>query len=161
VTEPLDAVIGLGSNMGDRVGTLRRAVHALARRMTVVARSRLYETEPVGPPQPDFLNAAVRVLFVGKPLELLSVLSGIEAALGRDRAREVRWGPRTLDLDVLWIADTRVDDERLAVPHPRLRERAFALRPLLDVAPDAIDPWTGERYTLPRWCDVRPFAGEL
>jgi 2-amino-4-hydroxy-6-hydroxymethyldihydropteridine diphosphokinase len=158
----LDAVVGLGSNVGDRLATLRRAVRALERRMEIVARSRVYETEPVGPPQPDYLNAAVRVHFGGEPLALLDVLSGIEAALGRDRASEVRWGPRTLDLDVLWIAGRRVDEERLVVPHPRLAERAFALRPLLDVAPDATDG-TGTRYLLPPDAErlARVFSSDL
>lgn len=99
--------------------------------------SRVYETAPVGgPEQGAFLNAAIAVEWEGEPLALLEALQEIERALGRTRA--VRWGPRTIDLDVLWIEGGRtVRDERLVVPHPRLSERAFAARPLLDVAPDA------------------------
>jgi 2-amino-4-hydroxy-6-hydroxymethyldihydropteridine diphosphokinase len=99
--------------------------------------SRVYETAPVGgPEQAAFLNAAIAVEWGGDPLALLDVLQGIERDLGR--TRDVLWGPRTIDLDVLWIeSGVTIDHERLVVPHPRLRERAFAVRPLLDVAPDA------------------------
>lgn len=98
--------------------------------------SRVYETAPVGgPEQGPFLNAAIAVAWEGEPIALLDVLQEIERALRR--TRETRWGPRTIDLDVLWIDGVEVADDRLVVPHPRLRERAFALRPLLDVAPDA------------------------
>jgi 2-amino-4-hydroxy-6-hydroxymethyldihydropteridine diphosphokinase len=130
-------IIGLGSNVGDRLATLRAAVRAIAEKAPVTRTSRVYETAPVGgPEQAAFLNAAVAVEWEGEPLRLLDVLQGIEHDLGR--TRDVRWGPRTIDLDVLWIEDgTTVDDPRLVVPHPRLRERAFAVRPLLDVAPDA------------------------
>jgi 2-amino-4-hydroxy-6-hydroxymethyldihydropteridine diphosphokinase len=100
-----------------------------------------------GPPQPEYLNAAVLLAFDGAPLELLDALLAIEARLGRVRAE--RWGPRTIDLDLLWIDGVAVEDARLEVPHPRLRERAFALVPLLEVAPEARDPRTGVRYVAP------------
>lgn len=128
---------------------------------SIVARSRLYETAPIGPDQPDYLNAAVLLDTALSPLELLDDLRGIEASLGRDRAREGRWGPRTLDLDMLWIADTCVEEERLTVPHPRLHERAFAVMPLLDVAPAARDPRTGVIYAAPDGQDVRVMAEAL
>ena len=129
-------VVGLGSNLGDRLATLRGA---LARIERVTRVSRVYETDPIGGPlQPPFLNAAVLVDWRADPLLLLDRLQHIEVTLGRDRTREVRWGPRTLDLDILWIDDgTRIDLPRLVVPHPRLAERAFAVLPLLDVAPHA------------------------
>jgi len=115
--------------------------------LPVVSRSRVYETEPVGgPPQPLYLNAAAALDFEGEPLALLEALLALERDFGR--VRGVRNGPRTLDLDLLWIPGRSVAHERLVVPHPRLHERAFALAPLLDVAPDAADPRTGRRYAL-------------
>lgn len=149
-------VIGLGANLGDRLETLREAVRRMAALSgTILARSRLYETAPIGPDQPDYLNASVLLDTALAPLALLDELRRIEASLGRDRARELRWGPRTLDLDVLWIAETCVDLERLTVPHPRLHERAFAVLPLLDVVPSARDPRTGATYVVPEGQDVR------
>jgi 2-amino-4-hydroxy-6-hydroxymethyldihydropteridine diphosphokinase len=139
------AVVGLGSNVGDRAAHLRAAVVAIGRIAVLEARSGVYETAPVGgPPQGDFLNAAVRVSTTLSPLALLDELLRIERALGR--VRRERWGPRVIDLDVLWIEGTVVDDPRLVVPHPRLRERAFALVPLLEVAPGAVDPQTGREF---------------
>jgi 2-amino-4-hydroxy-6-hydroxymethyldihydropteridine diphosphokinase len=137
-------VVGLGSNLGDRRGTLASAVAQLARLGRVQAVSRCYETEAVGAPGPRYLNAAVLLESPLEPPALLDALLGIEAAHGRER-RE-RWAPRTLDLDVLWIDGLACSDERLTVPHPALASRSFALLPLLDVAPEAIDPATGARY---------------
>ncbi len=116
---------------------MSEAVRRIAPHARILGVSRVYETDPVGgPEQPAFLNAAVALAWEGEPLALLDVLQRIEHELGR--VRDVRWGPRTIDLDVLWIeGGVRIDDPRLVVPHPRLHERAFALRPLLDVAPDA------------------------
>ena len=110
--------------------------------MTAV--SSLYETPPVGPPQPMFLNAAVALTTELDPPGLLLALLSIEQRLGR--VRRERWGPRTLDLDILWNAGMRWDTPELTVPHPELRRRAFALRPLLDVAPRATDPRDGTAY---------------
>lgn len=140
----LRAVIGLGSNLGDKLEHLRAAVRALRKIAKVERLSRVYETEPVGPPQPVYLNAAVLLTYEGSPDELLEALLGTERALGRER-RE-KWGPRTIDLDVLWIDGVALETERLVVPHPHLTARAFALRPLADVAPEAIDPETGRSY---------------
>lgn len=141
-------VVGLGSNLGDRVEALRQARLEIHRAVSVEATSRVYETAPVGgPPQGEFLNAAVLLLHEGSPSELMALLLEIERRLGR--ARGPRWGPRKIDLDVLWIEGAFVDTESLTVPHPRLKERAFAVAPLLDLAPDACDPKTGERYTVP------------
>ena len=149
----LNAVVGFGANLGDRLAAMRAALTALAAVARVERTSHVYETAPVGPPQPPYLNAAVLVAWEGSPEALLDALLAIEAALGRVRGAE-RFGPRTLDLDVLWIEGLAVDGERLVVPHPRLRERAFAVVPLLEVAPDARDPRTGERYVAPAG-DVR------
>jgi 2-amino-4-hydroxy-6-hydroxymethyldihydropteridine diphosphokinase len=142
--EPLDAVIGLGSNLGERGASLELGAAGLAEFGSIVGRSFVYETAPVGPPQPHFLNAAVRLRTELAPGQLMAALLEIERRAGRER-RE-RWGPRTLDLDLLWIRGRCVQEPSLVVPHPRLHERAFALLPLLDVAPDAADPRTGQAY---------------
>jgi 2-amino-4-hydroxy-6-hydroxymethyldihydropteridine diphosphokinase len=142
------AVVGLGSNLGDRLGILRAALADLGRLAGAVKASSVYLTAPVGgPPQPDYMNAAALVDFDGEPEALLSAMLGIEAKLGRVRGE--RNGPRTIDLDLLWIEGVVVDSAHLTVPHPRLRERAFALVPMLEVAPDAVDPTTGETYVAP------------
>jgi 2-amino-4-hydroxy-6-hydroxymethyldihydropteridine diphosphokinase len=141
----LDAVIGLGANIGSPEGALRRAIAELARIGSLTAVSPLYRSAPVGgPPQPDFLNAAARLLYRGDVEGLLREAHRIEQLAGRER-RE-RWGPRTLDLDILWISGVSVHREGLHVPHARLRERAFALQPMVDVAPDAADPADGTAY---------------
>lgn len=144
LSAPIDVVLGLGSNVGDRAETLRRAVRAFGELGDVRALSHVYETPPVGPPQPDFLNAAVRMLTPLSPRELLKRLLDIERAAGRER--RVRWGPRTLDVDILWIFGRSIVETDLRVPHAELHQRVFALRPLLDVAPEAIDPVTGTAY---------------
>ncbi len=141
----MDCVIGMGANLGDRWRALRLAVLGLGDLGTITAISAVYETDPVGgPPQPSYLNAAVGLRTRRGPVELLVALLEIERAAGRER--RVRWGPRTLDLDLLWIRDLAVRAPGLEVPHPRLAARAFALVPLLDVAPVALDPWTGVTY---------------
>lgn len=145
----LRVVVGFGSNLGDRLVTMRRALSELARIARIEATSHVYATAPVGPPQPEYLNAAARVAWDGSPEELLAALLGVEASLGRVRMAGERYGPRTIDLDVLWIDGEVVDTPALTVPHPRLRERAFAVVPLLEVWPAAVDPRTGERYVPP------------
>lgn len=141
-------MVGLGANLGDKLGAMRAALAELARVAAVERVSRVYATAPVGgPPQPDYFNAAARVAFEGEPEALLDALLAIEARLGRVRAE--RNGPRTIDLDVLWIEGVAHESARLEVPHPRLRERAFALVPLLEVAPGARDPRSGETYAAP------------
>lgn len=136
-------VIGLGSNLGDREGAIASAIERLGAdpAMRVVAVSPLYESEPAGgPPQGDYLNAAVLVETDLAGREILERALAIERSLGRVRPSPVAWGPRTMDLDVLWIEGEVITEPGLDVPHPRLTERPFALRPLLDVAPDARDP---------------------
>ena len=130
------AVVGLGANLGDRLATLKAALEGLARIATIERVSRVYATAPVGgPPQPDYLNAAVLIEVESRPRELLHSLLAIESTLGR--VRRERNGPRVIDLDVLWIEGVVVKSEELEVPHPRLKERAFALVPMLEVAPGA------------------------
>jgi 2-amino-4-hydroxy-6-hydroxymethyldihydropteridine diphosphokinase len=141
----LDCVLGLGSNLGNRQGYLREAVRQLQRHAQITAISALYETAPVGPEQPDYLNAALRVRTALEPSALLELQLSIERGLGRERV--TRWGPRTLDLDLLFIAGRTVDRLGLVVPHRELCRRAFALLPLLDVMPDAADPLSGQRYS--------------
>ena len=126
------AFLGLGSNLGDRRATLRRAVGAIPE---VVAVSPVYETEPVGgPEQGPFYNIVVELETNRDPRQLLELCRELERAA--ERTREIRWGPRTLDVDVLLVDDLTVDDEDLAVPHPRMAGRNFVMVPLLDLAPD-------------------------
>jgi len=146
------AYLGLGSNLGDRLAHLQHAVDALSAvdGIDVVAVSRVYETAPVGgPAQDDFLNA---VLAVDTSLEPAALLAAAQAAeQGEQRVRTVRWGPRTLDVDVLRYGDERVSTPDLEIPHPRMHERAFVLAPLHDVAPELVDVpgdgWQGVTVT--------------
>lgn len=142
-------VLGLGSNLGDREATLEKAIEKLAADpdLRVLGRSFTYETPPAGgPPQGDYLNAAVLVETAIEGRAILERALAIERSLGRTRPDGVHWAPRTIDIDVLWIEGEVIAEPGLQVPHPRLVERVFALRPLLDVAPDAIDPRTGEAF---------------
>jgi 2-amino-4-hydroxy-6-hydroxymethyldihydropteridine diphosphokinase len=128
------AFLGLGSNLGDRQALLADAVAALP---DVVAVSPLYETDPVGgPEQGAFLNLVVELSTPLSARELLAVCAEREAAA--ERVRVERWGPRTLDVDVLWVDGEEVDEPDLVVPHPRLWERRFVLAPLRDLAPDLV-----------------------
>ena len=139
------AHVGVGSNLGDREKTIRRAVELLreAEGVDVVSVSTLRETEPWGPvEQPPFLNGALAIETDLGPQEVLAVLLEVERALGRVREGE-RWGPRTIDLDVLLFGDLIVDEPGLTIPHPRLHERGFALEPLAELAPDAVVPGHG------------------
>ena len=138
------AYVGLGANLGGREETLRRALELLAAAdgVTLLAVSQLRETEPVGVvDQPPFLNGAVALETTHTPRELLDLLLTIEASLGR--VREERWGPRTVDLDLLVYGDEVVDAPGLRVPHPHLHERRFALEPLAELAPELDVPGRG------------------
>ena len=159
----MHAFLGLGSNVGDRLATLQRAVDLLSREsgIHVERSSRVWETDPVGgPEQPDFLNAVVEVDTDLEPFDLLAVVDRVEATLGR--FRDVRWGPRTIDIDILLIDDLVLAGERLTVPHPRMHERAFVIAPLLELIPDPVLP-TGIRLLDTRVTDqpVRPHAPPL
>jgi len=118
-----------------------QALEGLRKRSSFGRVSSLFRSHPIGPPQPDFLNAAVAIAWPHDLLDLLALTRALErAAL---RRREVRWGPRTLDLDILWAGSRTARTSSLIVPHPRLLERRFALEPLVQILPDAADPLTG------------------
>ena len=139
------AYVGLGANLDDREKTIRRAVELLADTdgVEVLAVSALRETDPVGvEDQPRFLNGAAELETTLRPGALLEVLLGIERVLGRVRDG-VRFGPRTIDLDLLLYDDETVDEPGLTVPHPRLHERSFALEPLAELAPALAIPGRG------------------
>jgi 2-amino-4-hydroxy-6-hydroxymethyldihydropteridine diphosphokinase len=160
------AFLGLGSNLGDRLATLQQAVDLLeeAPGLTLTGCSRVWQTAPVGgPPQPDFLNVVVRADVDLEPLELLAACQRVEAALGR--VRDVRWGPRTVDIDVLLIDAHTMEGPELIVPHPRMHERAFVLMPLLDIDPDPRLPDGTRLLDVPLGPDaaggVRPVAPPL
>jgi len=135
--------IGLGSNLGNREANLRAALRGLWRMGRVEAVSSLYETQPLGPEQPAFLNAACRFETGLEPRPLLRFLQGLEHELGRRPGGE-RWGPRPIDLDVLLYEDRVIDEGDLTVPHPRLAERPFVLAPLAEIARDVKHPVAGK-----------------
>ncbi len=132
----MQMVLGLGSNLGSRLALLSQAAALIAEvpDTEVTKRSAVYETAPMGPPQPWYLNAAVRIHTTLAPLELWQHLQHIESVCGR--VKRERWGPRTLDIDILWAETLQMNDPSLCIPHRGLMERAFALAPLLDVAPE-------------------------
>jgi 2-amino-4-hydroxy-6-hydroxymethyldihydropteridine diphosphokinase len=133
------AAVGLGANLGDRERAIAAALARLddGADVRVVARSSLYETAPWGDlDQPAFLNACALVETRLSPRGLLERCLGVEAALGREREKARRWGPRAIDLDVLFYGDATVDEPGLTLPHPRMTERAFVMIPLAEIAPD-------------------------
>lgn len=135
------AYIALGSNMGDRFGYLTEAIILLERheKIAVVNTSSVYETDPVGyTDQDQFLNMAIKVETNLSPVELLDTCLDIELELGRKR--EIKWGPRTLDLDILLYNHENVEIEKLTIPHPRMSERAFVILPLLEMDPNLTLP---------------------
>jgi 2-amino-4-hydroxy-6-hydroxymethyldihydropteridine diphosphokinase len=137
------AYIGLGSNLGETSATLHSALAALGRlpRTELVTRSRLYRSAPVDAAGPDYLNAVAALCTRLDAFELLAQLQSIEHAHGRQRP--FRNAPRSLDLDLLLYADQVIDTPALRVPHPRMHERAFVLRPLADIAPQLVIPGRG------------------
>jgi 2-amino-4-hydroxy-6-hydroxymethyldihydropteridine diphosphokinase len=135
------AFLGLGSNLGDRLTNLQAAVDALQNEpgLRVTASSRVWETVPVGgPPQPDYLNAVIRLETDLSARDLLDAARRVEARLGR--VRKERWGARTLDVDILLYDEEQIDEPDLVVPHPRMKQRGFVLLPLLELEPDPILP---------------------
>lgn len=148
------AYIGIGSNLNDPAAQVQQAFQGLAELTAsrLIVRSSLYRTPPVGGPagQPDYVNAVAALDTELNPDELLTALQAIEAQQGR--VRTVRWGPRTLDLDVLLYGSMQRDAPRLTLPHPRLHERAFVLYPLYDIAPDLMIPGQGSLTELLRNC---------
>jgi len=139
------AYVGIGSNVGDRAGTIDRAIRALAQTagVTVAAVSPLVESDPAGGPdgQGVFLNGAAVLDTSLEPEALLDVLQEVEHDLGRKRS--AHWGPRTIDLDLLLYDERIIAHGRLTVPHPGLRQRRFVLAPLAAITPEAVDPITG------------------
>ncbi|MGN6321818.1 MAG: 2-amino-4-hydroxy-6-hydroxymethyldihydropteridine diphosphokinase [Dyella sp.] len=151
------AYVALGSNLGDSRQHLLDAIEALAAlpQIAVIARSRIYRTPPWGvTDQPDFLNAVLALETTLPPHDLLDALLAIERAAGRQRSGE-RWGPRTLDLDLLHVAGQTINDERLTLPHPHIADRAFVLLPLHDVAPELDIPGQGKVVELLRNVDAQ------
>jgi 2-amino-4-hydroxy-6-hydroxymethyldihydropteridine diphosphokinase len=145
------AFVGLGSNLGDREATLRRAVEELRRLPSTEVRavSEFRDTAPVGYlDQPRFVNAAVELETALDPRELLDELFRIERDLGRDRAQSPPQGPRTADLDLLLYGEERIDEPGLEVPHPRLHERRFVLEPLSDLDAGLFVPGQGDVQAL-------------
>lgn len=138
------AVIALGSNLGDSLAILEQALTAIdsITGLRIEARSPWYQTAPIGPPQPDYLNGCILVTVALNPEELLERLQTIEQQFGR--VRSVFWGPRTLDLDIILFDNCIIHTPKLQIPHPRMRERAFVLMPLAEIAPDWVDPISGK-----------------
>jgi len=128
--------VGLGSNLGDRLENLRHAVTLLdaSDGIDVAVTSGVYETDPVGPPQPDYLNAVVELRTTRSARDLLARFKEIEAEIGRTQGK--RWGPREIDIDLLTYGEESIDTDDLRVPHPRMAERAFVLVPLSEIAAD-------------------------
>ncbi|KQR07218.1 MULTISPECIES: 2-amino-4-hydroxy-6-hydroxymethyldihydropteridine diphosphokinase [Xanthomonas] len=140
------AFVGLGANLGPAEASVREAIAALGAlpQSALIAASRLYRTPAWGrEDQPDFINAVAQLRTELAPLPLLEGLLGIEQSFGRERRAGERWGPRTLDLDLLLYADQVIDLPQLQVPHPHLHARGFALLPLAELAPEAIIPGHG------------------
>ncbi|MEM7228520.1 MAG: 2-amino-4-hydroxy-6-hydroxymethyldihydropteridine diphosphokinase [Planctomycetota bacterium] len=135
--------IGLGSNVGDRRRTLNDALRDLEDHpdIAVMRVSRWFETDPVGPiTQPPYLNGAAAIGTSLEPHQLLDALLEIERRYGRDRTSEQRWGPRTLDLDLLLYGERQLRDDHLEIPHPRMHERRFVLEPLCEIAGQVMHP---------------------
>jgi 2-amino-4-hydroxy-6-hydroxymethyldihydropteridine diphosphokinase len=156
------AYVGIGSNMGDSVARVRGAFEALAAlpRTQLVARSRLYRTRPFGPvPQGDFINAVAGLLTQLDAHEVLEAIRGIEH--GADRVRSERWGPRTLDLDLLVFGAEKIASADLTVPHPGIAQRGFVLAPLHDIAPTLSVPGAGRVEVLLRQLTDDGIAGIL
>lgn len=153
-------LLSLGANEGQREAALGSALEALAAwpGLRLLRVSGCYETSPVGiTDQPDFLNAAAEIETALPPLELLNAVKRLEVQLGRRPGR--RWGPRIIDIDIILYGDVVVATEALILPHPLFRERAFVLRPLAEIAPDAVDPVTGE--TIAALARARESAGRV
>jgi 2-amino-4-hydroxy-6-hydroxymethyldihydropteridine diphosphokinase len=131
--------IALGTNLGDRLSNLRAAIESMQPEISVLAKSHVYETPPWGyEDQPAFLNMVVKAETGLEPESLLRYLKQLEVELGREQ--NFRWGPRLIDLDILFYDDLVIDTPPLVIPHPRLHERAFVLVPLMDVAPELVHP---------------------
>ena len=136
-------IIGFGGNLGEPASAFARALDALGDDGWVLSTSQLWQTRAVGPPQPDYLNAAAVINWTGNPRALLARCRELEVASGRDRGTEEKWGPRVLDLDLLLAEDVVCVGPQLQLPHPRFHERRFALEPAAEVAPGWVHPLLG------------------
>ena len=148
---PVLCVLGLGSNTPCKdiscTGIINAAAAELKKTLANVKLSPLYKTEPLHvTDQSPFINAALSGFFPESADKLLELIQKVEAKYGRDRSKERRWGERTLDIDILLFGDLVMSEDALTIPHPRLKERAFALQPLLDLLPDEAEPGTGKKY---------------
>lgn len=135
------AYIGLGSNLNDRTKNLNEAINMIeeASEIKILKRSRVYQTEPVGPKdQPDFLNMALEIETALSSLDLIDFLQGVERKMGRQRKK--KWGPRNIDLDLLLYGDQVKNMAKLTLPHPRMHLRKFVLMPLAEIAKDRVHP---------------------
>ena len=151
-------VLGLGSNLGDSARIILDAVKALEEVLNELRCASLYETEPLYvTDQGRFINTVVTGYFSGSPQDLLVKINSIESHFGRDRSREKRWGERFLDIDILLFGDLVIKSTELEIPHPRLKERRFALEPLLELQPDTLEPGTDLSYQLV--CKALPDQG--
>lgn len=148
-----EVYIGLGSNLNDPLAQVTQAIAALESlpETALIAVSPWYKSAPIGPAQPDFVNGVAKLSTTLTPLAMLDALQAIE--LAHQRVREIHWGPRTLDLDILLWGDQIIQESRLIVPHAFLKERAFALKPLLDIEPDLVLPCGSPAQTLLERCD--------
>ena len=148
--------LSLGSNLNDRYANLQRAIAALQKHFTITAISPVYLTEPWGDTdQPAFLNICVAAATTTPPLDALRLIKALEADMGREPTR--RWGPRLIDIDILFYDKLILADQELTIPHPRIAERAFVLAPLADIIPDFLHPQTGE--TIEEMLDRLGMAG--
>ena len=151
-------VLGLGSNLGDSRQIIFDAIESIKGFLAESRNSSLYETDPLYvTDQGRFFNAAVSGFYHGTARELLYHVNEIEARFGRDRSREKRWGERFLDIDILLFGNCKITEEDLEIPHPRLKERRFALEPLLELFPEAVEPCTGIPYRA--ICEALPDQG--
>ena len=147
MSEPVEAYVALGANVGEPIAQLVEAARQLDDhdRVSLPGASSLWRTSPEGPvaDQPDFINSVVRIETLLTPQALLAHCQAIEKAMGRDRSQEVPFGPRPIDLDLLTYGEIVIDEEDLTLPHPRLSERAFVLEPLRELNPHFVHPVTG------------------
>lgn len=152
MAEVVQSFIGIGSNVGDRTGFVRRAIEELraSEGIEVAAVSSLYETSPIGgPPQRSFVNIVAELKTALDARTLLETCKEIEARIGREGS-DIRWGPRVVDLDILTFDAEKISEPDLEIPHPLMTSRRFVLVPLFEIAPDATDPW-GSPYR--NWID--------
>ena len=153
-------VLGLGSNRGDSRLIIYNAISILKQELENLISASLYKTDPLYVvDQNKFINTAVSGYYKGTPRDLLYYISYVEARFGRDRSRERRWGERILDIDILLFEDKIINEKDLIIPHLMLKERRFALEPLLEILPDATEPGTGISYK--DICNALPDQGSI